>query len=83
VRTSTEFDLRILIDLIGLVTEGTGMSLLASGPLGHSDPLFFFNPERSSLPMRGALGSFKGLLQLDDALGFDFQLLKEPSIFGA
>src|SRR6266699_2672167 len=35
VRTSTEFDLRILIDLIGWMTESAGMSLLASGPLGR------------------------------------------------
>src|SRR5262249_6148386 len=46
VRTSTQFDLDILIDLIGLATECAGMSLLASGPLGRRDTLFFLQPEK-------------------------------------
>src|SRR5215475_5678753 len=83
VRTSTQFDLDILIDLIGLATECAGMSLLASGPLGRRDTLFFFNPKRSSLPMRGAPRGFERLFQLQDAVGFRFQLLREPSILSA
>jgi len=34
VRTSTELDFNALIDMIGVVTEGSGMSGLASRALG-------------------------------------------------
>jgi hypothetical protein len=82
VGTSTEFDLRVLIDLIGLMTKGAGMSVLASGPLGRERALFFFNTERSRLTVRSALGSCERLLELGDALCFDFQLLVQRSVLG-
>src|SRR5206468_4547158 len=69
VRTSTEFDLNGLIDLMGLGTEGARMSGFATGPLGRKDALFFFNPERSSLTVRGTLGRCERSFQLGDAFG--------------
>ena len=64
------------------MTEGARMPLLASGPLGRYEALSFFNAERSSLTVCGALGSFERLLQLGDALCFGFQLLVQPSVLG-
>jgi hypothetical protein len=61
VRTNTEFDLRVLIDLIGLVTEDAWMPPLASGALWRRDALLFRYPERSSLPECGAMSSFERL----------------------
>src|SRR6266436_10203176 len=61
VRTNTEFDLRVLIDLIGLVTEDSWMPPLASGALWRRDALLFRYPERSSLPECGAMSSFERL----------------------
>src|ERR1700746_1803764 len=82
VRASTEFDLNMLIDLIGLVTESASMSRFASGSLGSQDALFFFNAERRSLTVRCMLGHFERFFQLGAALCLDFQLLREPSILG-
>jgi hypothetical protein len=73
----------ILVDVIGLMAKSTGMSMLASGALWCSDALLFWYPERGSLPVCGALGSFERLFQLEDAISFGFQLLREPSILGA
>jgi hypothetical protein len=78
----TELDFNILIDMIGLVPEGTRMSPLASGPLRRYDALFFFNPERSSLTMGPTLGGLERLFELGNTLCFDFQLLVQGSVFG-
>jgi hypothetical protein len=50
-----ELDLNILIDMIGLVPEGARMSALAPRPLRRHSALLWFDAERSSLPVRGAL----------------------------
>jgi hypothetical protein len=83
VRTNTESHFNILVDVIGLTAKSAGMSVLASGAFWLQNALLFWYPERSRLPVCSALGSFERLFELDDAIGFGFQLLIEPSILGA
>src|SRR5437899_9944552 len=61
VRTNTQSHFDILVDVIGLMAKSTGMSLLASGALWRRDAPLFGYPERSSLPVCGAPGSFERL----------------------
>jgi hypothetical protein len=74
-----ELDLNILIDMIGLAPEGARMSALAPRSFGRDGAFLWLEAERSSLPVRGALGCFEGRLQLGDAFCFDFQLLMQRS----
>ena len=74
-----ELDLNILIDMIGLAPEGARMSALAPRSFGRDGAFLWLEAERSSLPVRGALGCFEGRLQLGDAFCFDFQLLVQRS----
>jgi hypothetical protein len=78
----TEFGLKVLINMIGLVPERTRMSALAPRPLGRKRALLWLDSERSSLAVRGALSGCEGFFQLGDALCFDFQLLVQRSVFG-
>ena len=55
------------------------MSALAPRSFGRDGAFLWLEPERSSLPVRGALGCFEGRLQLGDAFCFDFQLLVQRS----
>jgi hypothetical protein len=56
------------------------MSVLASRSLGFYEALFFFNTERSSLPVGGTLGPLERFFQLGDAFGLNFELLTECSV---
>jgi hypothetical protein len=78
----TEFDLKVLIDMIGFVPAGARMSALAPRPLGCHGAFLWLDAERSSLTVRGALGDFERLFQLGDALCFDFQFLVQRSVLG-
>jgi len=80
VRAGTEFGLKVLINMIGLVPERTRMSALAPRPLGRKRAFLWLDSERSSLAVRGALSGCEGLFQLGDALCFDFQLLVQRSV---
>ena len=77
---ATEFDLNVLIDMIGLVPEGTRMSVLAPRPLGRHGAFLWLNAERSSLAVRGALGGLERLFELGDALCLDFPFLVQRSV---
>jgi hypothetical protein len=65
--------------MIGLAPEGARMSALAPRSFGRDGAFLWLEAERSSLPVRGALGCFEGRLQLGDAFCFDFQLLVQRS----
>src|SRR5258705_9547658 len=76
----TEFDLKVLIDMIGFVPAGARMSALAPWPLGRHGAFLWLHSERSSLAVRDPLSGCEGLFQLGDALCFDFQLLVQRSV---
>src|SRR3981081_4735507 len=78
----TEFGLKVLINMIGFVPEGARMSALAPRPFRRQGAFLWFDAERSSLAVRGALSGCEGLFQLGDALCFDFQLFVQRSVFG-
>ena len=67
---ATELDLKVLIDLLGFVSAGARMSPLAPRPLGRHRAFLWLDTERSSLPVRGALGCFEGRLQRERCVLF-------------
>src|SRR5262249_22067546 len=73
VRTSTELNFNALIDMIGVVAEGSAMSVLASRSLGLYEALFFFNTERSSLPVGRHARPLGALLPTGRCAWFEFR----------
>src|SRR5271166_4686476 len=76
----TQFDLNVLIDVIGLGTERAGMTAWTPGPLGRQCALLGLDAEKRRLAVRGGSGRLQGVVELRYTHCLEYQLSYERNV---